>query len=168
MTQRSGDRPVASVSTHRWWGWPPPLRAAATGWWPPTAGSSPSATQRSGGRPVASASTRRWWGWPPPLRAAATGWWPPTAECSPSATQRSGVDRWHPLQRTGGGDGRHPYGPRLLAGGRGRRVFAFGDAPFEGSMGGVLSMSRLSVWRHPLMAAAYWLVAAGRWGVRLR
>ena len=33
------------------WGWPPPRTATATGWWPPTAGCSPSATPASTARP---------------------------------------------------------------------------------------------------------------------
>ena len=41
------------ASTARSWGWPPRPTAAATGWWPPTAASSPSATPclRVDGRP---------------------------------------------------------------------------------------------------------------------
>ena len=41
---RSSARPAALRSTHRWSGWPPRPTGAATGWWPPTAASSASAT----------------------------------------------------------------------------------------------------------------------------
>ena len=35
---------------HRWWAWPPPPTVCGTGWWHPTAASSPSATPRSTAR----------------------------------------------------------------------------------------------------------------------
>ena len=67
-----------------------PRRRAATGWWPPTAASSPSATPRFHGSTGAIAPQRgRSWAWPPPPTGAATGWWPPTAASSPSATPPS-------------------------------------------------------------------------------
>ena len=53
-----------------------PATATATGWWPPTAGSSPTATPGSTGRPATSTSTSRSSAWPPPRTATATGWWP--------------------------------------------------------------------------------------------
>ena len=45
---RLDGRPAAQPADRR--PWPPPRPARATGWWPPTAGSSPSATRRSSGR----------------------------------------------------------------------------------------------------------------------
>ena len=39
-----------STSTARSWPWPPPPTARATGWWPPTAASSPSVTPTSTAR----------------------------------------------------------------------------------------------------------------------
>ena len=42
--RRSTARWGAPRSTNRWWAWPPRRTARATGWWPPTAASSPSAT----------------------------------------------------------------------------------------------------------------------------
>ncbi len=68
-------------------------RRRATGWWPPTAVSSPSATPASTARPGGSPSTSRSWAWPPPPTAGATGWWPPTAASSPSATPASTARR---------------------------------------------------------------------------
>ena len=62
--------------------------AAATGWWPPTAASSP-ATRRSKAPPGASRSTSPSSAWRPRPTATATGWWPPTAASSPSATRHS-------------------------------------------------------------------------------
>ena len=79
------------ISTSPSWGWPPPPTATATGWSPPTAECSPSATPASTARPAASTSTSPSWGWPPPRTATATGWWPPTAGCSPSAMPASTV-----------------------------------------------------------------------------
>ena len=49
---------AARRSTGPSWGWPPHPTAAATGWWPPTAGSSPTATPASTGRPAASPLNR--------------------------------------------------------------------------------------------------------------
>ena len=43
-------RPGPSSSTSRWWAWRPTATTPATGWWPRTAGSSPSAAPRSSGR----------------------------------------------------------------------------------------------------------------------
>ena len=62
---------------------------AATGSWPPTAGSSPSAAPvlRVHGRPPAEPADRRHGRHPD--RPRATGWWPPTAASSPSATPSS-------------------------------------------------------------------------------
>ncbi len=77
------------ISTPPWWEWPRPPTAAATGRWPPTAGSSPSATPPSTGRWAASTSTPPSWGWRPPPTAAATGWSVPTAGSSPSVTRRT-------------------------------------------------------------------------------
>ena len=59
---------------------------SATGWWPPTAASSPSVTPSSTAPPATSGSTSRSSAWRPRRTARATGWWPPTAASSPSAT----------------------------------------------------------------------------------
>ncbi len=99
-----------STSTSRWWAWPPPRTARATGRWPPTAGSSPSATPPSTARWGACTSTGRWWAWPPPPTAKGTGWWPPTGGSSPSGTPAStdpwvgtrSIARWSAWPRTGG------------------------------------------------------------------
>ena len=67
-------RPGTSSSTSRSWAWPPRPTAAATGWWPATAGCSPSATPASTARPAnldpAPADRRAW-----PRPADGTGYW---------------------------------------------------------------------------------------------
>ena len=96
--------------------------AAATGWWPPTAASSRSATPRSTARPATSTSTSRWWAWPPPPTAPATGWWPRTAGSSPSASAPFyGSMGGQHLNQPIVGMAATPDGARLLAGGRRRR-----------------------------------------------
>ena len=47
--------------------------ARATGWWPPTAGSSPSVTPPSTARPAECTSTSPSWAWPP--IATGQGYW---------------------------------------------------------------------------------------------
>src|SRR6185437_9682079 len=71
--------------------WPPPPTARATGWWPPTAACSPTATPHSRGRQPSAppTSTSPSSAWRPPPTGRATGWWPPTAACSPTATPSS-------------------------------------------------------------------------------
>ncbi|MDP9389155.1 MAG: superoxide dismutase family protein, partial [Actinomycetota bacterium] len=69
--------------------WRPRPPATATGWWPPTAGSSPSATPGSRAALATSASTDRSSPWPPPPPATGTGSSPRTGACSPSATPSS-------------------------------------------------------------------------------
>ena len=129
-----GDRTSTSPS----WAWPPPPTARATGWWPPTAASSPSATPASTARPAASTSTSPSWAWPPPRTARATGWWPPTAASSPSVTPAStarpgGIHLNQPIVGMAAApDGR---GYWLVAADGG--IFAFGDAGFYGSTGGI-------------------------------
>ncbi len=49
---RSSAPPATSCSTSRSWPWPPPTPARATGWWRPTAASSPTATPPSTARPA--------------------------------------------------------------------------------------------------------------------
>ena len=61
--------------------WRPRPTARATGWWPPTAASSTTATPLSWARPAPSRSTSPSWAWPP-RSAAATTSWPPTAASS--------------------------------------------------------------------------------------
>ncbi len=68
----------------------------ATGRWPPTAGSSPSATPPTKARSRAPASPSPMsWPSPPPRPAAATGRWRPTAGSSPSGRPPS-TARWAP------------------------------------------------------------------------
>ena len=107
----------------------------ATGRWPPTAASSPSGTPPSTAR-WAAAPQRPSWASPPPPTAGATGRWPPTAASSPSGTPPS-TGRWAAApQQADRRPRRHPrrrgYWEVASDGG----LFAFGDAPFHGSMGG--------------------------------
>ena len=67
------------TSTDRSTGCPPPPTAAATGSWPRTAASSPSATAAFQGSMGGTPSMPLWWAWPPTRRPAGTGWWRPTA-----------------------------------------------------------------------------------------
>ncbi len=84
---------ATSRSTRPSWASRPRPTAPATGWWRPTAASSPSATRGSSARWATSRSTRPSWASRPRPTAAATGWWRPTAASSPSATRGSSA-RW--------------------------------------------------------------------------
>ena len=119
-------------------GMAPPPTATATGWWPPTAASSPSATPGSSGRPAACASTSRSSAWCRPPTAAATGWWRPTAASSPSATPASRV-----AARSRASTGRcvavvPTAGRRGLPASLGPSggIYTFGDAPYFGDLPG--------------------------------
>ena len=70
-----------------------PGSARATGRWPATAASSPSATRSSTARWAVTRSTSPSWVSPPPRTAMGTGRWPVTAASSPSATPPS-TARW--------------------------------------------------------------------------
>ena len=59
------------------------------------------------------------------------------------------------------GHGRHPDGPGLLVVASDGGIFAFGDAPFDGSMGGQpLNQPIVGHGARPPADAGYWLVAA--------
>ena len=114
-------------STPPWWASPPPRTAGATGWWPPTAGCSPSATPPSTAIPTpwasSTISTLPWWAWPPPRTAGATGWSAPTAGCSPSVTppstgrcSRSTSTRSHRSARRPPGPDRRRAPPTIVPG----------------------------------------------------
>ena len=79
-----------------WWAWRLLPMGAGTGWSPPTAGSSLSATPASTAPRVAPRSTARSWVWPPPPTGVGTGWSPPTAASSASATPASTARRAAP------------------------------------------------------------------------
>ena len=72
-------------------GMAPTPTAGATGWWPPTAASSPSATPASMDPSGASTSTSPSSGSPPRRTGTATGWWPRTEASSTGATPGSTV-----------------------------------------------------------------------------
>ena len=94
---------------------------AATGWWPPTAASSPSATPGSSARWATSRSTRRSSAWRRRPTAPATGWWRPTAASSPSATPVLRLAGQRLAQRAHRRHRVHARRRRLLAGGGRRR-----------------------------------------------
>ena len=80
---------AVNPSTSRSSAWRPRLTAAGTGWWPPTAASSATATRRSSARAAVNPSTSRSSAWRPRPTAAGTGWWRPTAASSAMATPPS-------------------------------------------------------------------------------
>ena len=139
----------APTSTSPSWAWPPPPTGTATGWWPPTAACSPSATPGSTARRAPSTSTSPSWAWPPP----------PTARLLVGRRRRRHVrlrrrrvlrleaaTHAQPAHR---GHGRHPrrHGYWLVAADGG--VFAFGDAGFYGSTGDVPQPAHRRHGRHP-------------------
>ena len=129
------------TSTHPSSAWPPNPTAAATGWWPRTAGSSASATQASAGSPGGThlhapdrrASRQR-------RRTAVTGWWPGTAGCSPSAMRDVSRIRARSRHRRTAcqvvGVTVTPTGQGLLAHRGNGAVYSYGDATFLGSLSG--------------------------------
>ena len=147
------------ASTARSSAWPRPPTVAATGWWRPTAGSSPSATPGSTGPPAPSTSTSPSSAWPPTPRpgywlvaadggifsfgdARSTGPPAPSTSTSPSSA-------WPPpptARATG-------WSPR--DGG----IFTFGDARFHGSTGAIhLNQPIVGMAATP-DGQGYWLVA---------
>ena len=114
------ERPGGRPGPHRRW-------HAATGWWPRTAASSPSAmpVPRLDGWPAAQPAGGRHLGDPVTV---ATGWWPPTAASSPSAPRSTG--RWggpaQPARSTGWPSTRDGRGYWFVASDGG--LFTFGDA----------------------------------------
>ena len=111
-----------------------PERQAATGWWPPTVASSPSATPHFHGSTGNIHLNQPMVGMASTPDGRATGWWPPTAASSPSATPASTdrpatsgwPSRWWAWPPTAGN------GYWMVASDGG--LFAFGSAPFYGSM----------------------------------
>ena len=102
--------------------------ARATGWWPPTAASSRSATPRSTDRWAARPLNKPIVGMAAtPDRPAATGWWRPTAASSRSATPpfygSMGGQRAQPADR---GHGRPAPGQGYWLVARDGGIFAFG------------------------------------------
>ena len=120
-------------------GMAPTPDGAGTGWWPPTAAifafGDAAFYGSMGGQPPQQA---RSWAWRPPPTAGATGWWPPTAASSPSVTPtstgRPGASR---LNKPIVGMTAAPNGAGYWFVASDGGVFAFGDAPFYGSLGDV-------------------------------
>ena len=134
-------------------------RPAATGWWRPTAASSPSATPPSTARPATSGSTSRSSAWRPPPPAAATGWWPPTAASSPSATPGSSAPPATSSSTSRSSAWPPPRRERLLDGRVRRRHLLLRRRPFFGSTGTIRLNQPIVGMRPDPAGAGYWLVA---------
>ena len=139
----------------------PRRTAVATGWWPPTAASSTTATHCSTARPGRSTSTSPSSAWPPPPKGTATGSSPPTAASSatatPSSTARGAASRstspssaWPPS--TSG------LGYWLVASDGG--IFSYGDAIFLGSTGSMALNKPIVGMMSTFDGAGYWLTAS--------
>ena len=137
-----------------------PRRRAATGRWPPTAGSSPSATPASTARPDRSCSTNRWSAWP--STPDGRGYWLVASDGGLFAFGDAGfygstgalVLNQPVVGMAATPDGR---GYWLVAADGG--LFAFGDAAFYGSMGGQ-PLNRPVVGMASNGGHGYWLVAS--------
>ena len=142
---------------------PPHPPATATGSPPPTAASSPSATPASTAPPAPSTSTNPSSASPPHPPATATGSPPPTAASSPSATPAStappaAIRLNQPIVGIAATPTGNGYWLAASDGG----IFAFGDARFHGSTGGM----RLSAPITGLAARAARRILARRRGRR--
>ena len=129
--------PVPSGSTGPSSAWRPRPTTGATGWSPPTAASSPTATPASTARPAACRSTSPSSAWRPRPTARATGWWPPTAASSPTATpafygSTGGIHLNKPIVGMAATPDGQGYWLVASDGG----IFSYGDAGFYGSRRG--------------------------------
>src|ERR1035437_7694097 len=106
-TLRTGVRWADRGSTGRWWAWPSIRPMPGTGWWAPTAASSPSEMLRSTARPAVSDSTDRSWAWRR-LRAAPGIASSPTMAASSASAPASSTDRRRKFGLAAGGQGRLP------------------------------------------------------------
>jgi hypothetical protein len=131
-----------------------------TGWWPPTAASSASATPLSTARPAAIHLNQPIVGMAATPTVAATGSWPPTGASSASATPLSTARPAAPPQpadrRHGGHRRRRGYWLVASDGG----IFSFGDAAFYGSMGGAHLNQPIVGMASTADGGGYWLVAS--------
>ena len=130
-------RPPGSTSTPRSWPWRPPPTARATGWWPADGGvfafGDAAFYGSMGGQPlnapvVGMVVDRRRQG----LLAGGRG----RRGLRLRRRRLLRLDGRPAAQRAGGRDGRHPDGKGYWLVAADGGVFAFGDATFEGSMGG--------------------------------
>ena len=138
-------RPCTSTSPS--WAWRPPPTARATGWWPPTAGSSPTATPRSTARPAAcpQQAHRRHGGHPRRQGLLAGGLRRRDLHLRRRRLLR--LDRRHRPSTSPSSAWRRPRtagGYWLVASDGG--IFNYGDAAFYGSTGGTPSTSPSSAW----------------------
>ena len=133
-----------------------PRQAAATGWWPPTAASSPSATASfygsMGGKPLNK----------PIVGMAATpdrrGYWMVATDGGIFSFGDAifyGSMGGKPLNQPIVGMAATPDRRRLLDGGLRRRIFSFGTASFHGSMGGK-PLNKPVGWHGGLLAHRVW------------
>ena len=135
--------------------------AGATGSWPPTAASSPSATPPSTAPPAPSGWPSPSWAWPPRRPARATGSWPPTAASSTTATPPSTASgATSSLRSPIVGMSATPSGKGYFLAAADGTVIAFGDAVFRGSMGGKGLTSPIVGFTPTSTGNGYWLVAA--------
>ena len=149
------------ASTDPSWAWPPPPTARATGWWRPTAASSPSATPASTAPRAASASISPSWAWLP--RPDGKGYWLVASDGGIFAFGDAGfygstgnIRLNRPVVGMApSSDGR---GYWLVASDGG--IFAFGNATFHGSTGNI-ALNKPIVGMAPSGDAnGYWLVAS--------
>jgi len=149
-----------SSSTNRWWAWPAPATAGATGRWPGTEASSRSVTPTSTARPATSTSTSPSWAWPRPRGSRLLAGGRRRRDLLLRGRRLLRLDRQHPPQPAHRGHAATPSGRGYWLVAADGGIFSFGDAAFYGSTGNI----RLN---QPIvgMAAApggkgYWLVAA--------
>ena len=159
-TPRSVARWAGHGSTPRSSAWRRRRPATATGWWPPTAGSSPSATPPSTAPWAARGSTRR--SSASPAAPTGDGYWLVAAD--------GGIFSFGSAAFDGSMGGTHlnkpVVGMAATADGGGYwlvaadgGIFAFGNAPFRGSLGGVSSTSPSSAsprWARPSAGGCCW------------
>ena len=113
-------------------------RARATGWWPPTAASSPSGTPGSSAPPGAPTSTSPSWAWRP--RPTTPGYWLVASDGGIFTFgdagfygSTGGIHLNQPIVGMAATPDGHGYWLVASDGG----IFAFGDAGFYGSTGGI-------------------------------
>ena len=148
----------------------PPRTAGATGWWRPTAASSPSATPASTARWAACRSTPRWSDMAP--TPDGRGYWLVAADGGIFAFGDAALPRLDgrpAAQRPGRRHGR-PTRPALATGWSAADggIFAFGDAGFYGSTGSLALNAPVVGMAADAAGTGYWLVGLGRRHLRLR
>ncbi|MCZ7527377.1 MAG: S8 family serine peptidase [Acidimicrobiia bacterium] len=93
-------------------------------------------------------------------RRGATGWWPRTGDLRVRVRGVLRVDGGDPVEPADRGDGGDAVGERVLVGGLGRGIFAFGDAGFFGSTGAIRLNQPIVGMAATPSGSGYWLVAS--------